>query len=396
VTARGAGAMGSDASTIMRLLRTDELLRAGLPRPDGAPSPKWMRRAMRNGWVLLPRLARVARRDLQALERAASSSPLLEVGMAEPPRLLGIFRRKPEPAARWVDDEGLEALLADDPMGLASAVEACPMIASWLSPSVIEARRRGFELEARALPGSHRILAPARSREELLHRADPSLSDLYAREYMAQSVRRRPPSTPLRFSEGYPARDLPSAIRLLVSVRAPEVAERLRSGTLASWFRDEAGDDELAAVIDAAAHSARDRGEDDEDARARLLQYLRRTAAGADLERGLVEHMAEGLRSRDSARVAQTAEALLLLDPDLAASELAQALFETDPACRGHVVSALGETGSPRAVDALERLGRAATRAEDREGALAALRRLSAEGASGPVASAALERLGTR
>ncbi len=390
------GARDADAATIMCLLRTDELVRAGMPRPKGAPSQKWMRRAMRHGWVLLPRLAKVAGRDLGALEEAAASSPLLEVGMAEPPRLLGIFRRRPEPAARWVEDEDLYALLDEDPAALASAVEACPMIASWVCPLVIEARRRAFELEVRALPGSHRILAPARSREELLQRANPALADLYAREFLAQSVRRRPPSAPLRFTEGYPARDLPSAMRLLVSVRASEVAERLRSGALAAWFREEAGEDELAAVIDAAAHAAVERAEDDDDARARLLQYLRRTASGADLERGLVEHMAEGLRSRDVARVSQTADALLLLDPDLAAAELAQALFETDPACRGHVVSALGETGSPRAVDALERLGRAATRAEDREGALAALRRLSREGASGPVASAALDRLGAR
>ena len=52
-----------------------------------------------------------------------------------------------------------------------------------------------------------------------------------------------------------------------------------------------------------------------------------------------------------------------------------------------------GEAPAARAVDSLERLAHAGTRAEDREGALASLRRLAREGAAAPVAMAALERL---
>jgi HEAT repeat protein len=104
--------------------------------------------------------------------------------------------------------------------------------------------------------------------------------------------------------------------------------------------------------------------------------------------------MAEALRSRDGALVEATAQALLLLDSDLAASELSAALFETEVAGRPAVLEALGETGSPRAVAALERLAKAATVDEDREGALAALRKLASEGAASDVATAALERLG--
>ena len=114
---------------------------------------------------------------------------------------------------------------------------------------------------------------------------------------------------------------------------------------------------------------------------------------GADLERGLIEPMAEALRSRDGTLVANTAEALLLLDADLAATELSSALFETEVAGRAAVLKALGETGSPRAVSALERLAQAATRMEDKEGALAALRSLAREGAAKDVALAALARL---
>ena len=104
--------------------------------------------------------------------------------------------------------------------------------------------------------------------------------------------------------------------------------------------------------------------------------------------------MAEALRSRDGALVASTAEALLLLDADLAASELSAALFETEVAGRAAVLEALGETGSPRAVAALERLAQAATLTEDRDGALKSLRKLASDGAAQDVAAAALERLG--
>jgi hypothetical protein len=224
-------------------------------------------------------------------------------------------------------------------------------------------------------------------------RADRSLVERYALEDAGSERRRRPPKTPLRFSDGYPAKDLSTAIRLLVTAPAAEVAERMGNGTLASWFRDEAGEADLAAVVDAAAHAAMERGADRNETRAILLRYVRRTPVGADLERGLIEPMAEALRSRDGALVASTAQALLLLDADLAAAELASALFETEVSGRPHVIDALGETGSPRAVNALERLAMAATRREDKEGALSALRKLSEVGMASNVANAALARL---
>jgi hypothetical protein len=223
---------------------------------------------------------------------------------------------------------------------------------------------------------------------------DPALVERYAHEETGTEGRRRTPKSPLKFSDGYPAKDLSSAIRLLVTADASEVADRMRSGTLAAWFREEAVEADLAAVVDAASYAARDRGAGDEETRALMLQYIRRTPIGADLERGLIEPMAEALRSRDGALVASTAEALLLLDSDLAAAELASALFETEVAGRPHVIAALGETGSPRAVSALERLAKAATRGEDREGALQALRRLGSGGGAQEVAEAALQRLG--
>ncbi len=225
-------------------------------------------------------------------------------------------------------------------------------------------------------------------------RVDRSLLERYALEAAGREHRRRPPRSPLKFSDGYPAQDLSSAIRLLVTAKAQEVADRMRNGTLAAWFRDEAGEVDLAAVVDAAAHAATERGASDEETRALLLRYIRRTPVGADLERGLIEPMAEALRSRDGALVASNAEALLLLDADLAAAELSSALFETEVTGRAAVISAMGETGSPRAVAALEQLAHAATRDEDREGALAALRKLASEGAAQDVARAALERLG--
>jgi hypothetical protein len=237
-------------------------------------------------------------------------------------------------------------------------------------------------------------MPPTPSREALLMRVDRSLVERYALEETGEEHRRRPPKTPLRFTDGYPAKDLSSAIRLLVTADAGEVADRMRNGTLAAWFRDEAGETDLAAVVEAATHTASERGVDDEETRALLLRYIRRTPIGSDLERGLIEPMAEALRSRDGALVAATAEALLLLDADLAASELSSALFETEVAGRPAVLEALGETGSPRAVAALERLAQAATLEEDRQGALAALRKLASEGAAQDVATAALERLG--
>ena len=384
----------SGAAVVISLLRMQELLEAGLPRPDDAPPARWSRKAVHRGWVLLPRLAALMGGDAAALERAAAASPLLRVGTAEPPRFLGIFRRRPVRAATWEDGAKVSARVMEGPLGVAPAVLVHPASLSSFCLAFIMARGMTLLLEPEEPPEAQRIVVPVRSRESLLQRIDPALVDLYAREDLAVARKRRAPETPLRFSEGYPARDLPSAVRLRVSARAASVAERLRSGALAQWFREEAGEAELAAVIDAAAHAAQDRGEGDEAARARLLQYIRRTAAGVELEHQLVEPLAEGLRSRDVARVSQSAQALLLLDPDLAASELSQALFETDPSCRAPVVEALGATASPRAVDSLERLAQAGTRAEDREGALASLRRLAGEGSAAPVAAVALERLG--
>jgi hypothetical protein len=378
---------------IVALLRAHELAAHGRPVPAGVPQPRKLPKVARKGWLLLPRAARLLRTDLASLEAAARSTPALELGMAEPPRLFGIFRRRPERAVRWAAADALQAAFKADPAKAAAAVTAHPALAARLVAMATASRGSLMPGEVRPLPEPQRILSPARSRESLLQQVDPNLTDVYAREDLAQGRRRRPPSSPLKFSDGYPARDLSSAMRLLVTARASEVADRLRSGLLAQWFREEAGEDEMAAVIDAVVHVVQERGEGDEAARARLLQYLRRTAVGADLERDLVEPMAESLRSRDSARVAASAQALLLLDSDLAAAELASALFETDPACRAPVVAALGETGSPRAVDALERLAKASTRAEDREAAAASLKRLAEEGVAMEIARAAIERL---
>jgi hypothetical protein len=288
----------------------------------------------------------------------------------------------------------LEEHLRSDPVTTAMAARGHAALAGRLVPVATKVRGSSVPGDIRDLPQSQRYIPPTPTREALLSRVDRTLVERYALDEAGTERRRRPPRSPLRFSDGYPAKDLSSAMRLLVTTKAEEVADRMGTGTLAAWFREEAGEVDLAAVVDAAAHAARDRGTSPIEARALLLQYIRRTPIGADLERGLIEPMAEALRSRDGALVASTAAALLLLDPDLAAAELAAALFETEVAGRPHVIAALGVTGSPMAVSALERLAQAATRGEDRGGALRALRNLSGEGAARDVAAAALVRLG--
>ncbi len=376
------------------LLQAVDLRRAGQPLPDGAPDPRALDRAFHKGWLILSRASKLVGTDPAALARASRECALIQVANAEPPRLLGLIRRKPEPAARWTPDAELEAAFHRDPVSLAKCATGHQALATRVLPLASATRSGSVPGKLRRPPKGQRYMPPTPSREALLNRVDRSLVERYAHEEAGGEHRRRPPRSPLRFSDGHPAKDLSSAMRLLVSADADEVADRMRNGTLAAWFREEAGETDLAAVVDAAAHAASERRSDSEEARALLLRYIRRTPIGADLERGLVEPMVEALRSRDGALVAATAEALLLLDSDLAASELSAALFETEVTGRPAVLEALGETGSPRAVAALERLAKAATREEDREGALAALRHLASEGAARDVATAALERLG--
>jgi hypothetical protein len=385
---------GTTAGRVAALLQATELVKAGRPLPPDLPSPKRLAKMTRGGWLMLSRAAKVIGTDAGTLEESARASPLFEVANAEPPRLLGIFRLRPEPSVRWSTVDVLERRLGSDPVAVATTGREHTALAGRIVPVATKARGRSFPGQIRDPPQSQRYMPPTPSREALLTRVDRSLVERYALDEAGSERRRRPPRSPLRFSDGYPAKDLSSALRLLVTVDAAEVADRMRSGTLASWFRDEAGDVDLGAIVDAAAHTSTDRNATDSEARAILLQYIRRTPMGADLERGLIEPMAEALRSRDGALVASTAEALLLLDSDLAAAELASALFETEVAGRPHVIAALGETGSPRAVSALERLAKAATLGEDREAALRALRNLSVAGSARDVASSALARLG--
>jgi hypothetical protein len=358
------------------------------------PAPKRLAKLSRDGWLILSLAAKATGIDATALKEAAEGCSVLEVADAEPPRLFGLFRRRPEPAVRWASDEEVEKAFREDPLATTRGALGHPALVARIASASATVRSRSVPGKLRRPPKSQRYLPPTPSREALLNKVDRGLVEMYAQEEAAQERRRRPPKSPLKFSDGYPAKDLSSAIRLLVSAPAAEVADRMRTGTLAGWFREEAGEADLAAVVEAAAHAARERRADDLETRALLLRYIRRTPVGADLERGLIEPMAEALRSRDGALVASTAEALLLLDADLAASELASALFETEVAGRAAVLEALGETGSPRAVNALERLAKAATRKEDREGALSALRKLASVGSAKDVAGAALERLG--
>ncbi|UCC94114.1 MAG: hypothetical protein JSW25_05490 [Thermoplasmata archaeon] len=376
------------------LLQATDLAREGRPMPDGAPPRSRLAKLSNKGWMILSKAAKELGVEASTLERAAKGCAVIQVAPAEPPRLLGIFKRKPEPAARWTPGGELEAKFHDDPVAMAECAKGHQVLAARVAPIAAKVRSRSVPGKLRRPPKSQRYVPPTPTREALLMRVDRSLVARYAQEEAGEERRRRPPRSPLRFSDGYPAKDLSSAIRLLVTADAGEVADRMRNGTLAEWFRDEAGETDLAAVVDAATHTARERRASDEETRALLLRYIRRTPIGSDLERGLIEPMAEALRSRDGALVASTAQALLLLDSDLAASELSSALFETEVAGRPAVLEALGETGSPRAVAALERLAQAATLEEDREGALAALRKLASEGTSQDVASAALERLG--
>lgn len=384
---------GPDAG-LARLLQAVDMSKAGITLPKEAPSTKQLSKMHHEGWLILSRAAKGLGTDVTSLQRSAEASPVLESAMAEPPRLFGLFKRKPEPAVRWKAREAMEGPFRDDPVTMAKEVQGHRTLTDRIVPIASEVRSRSVPGKLRRPPSGQRYIPPTPSREALLMRVDRSLVERYALEAAGLEHRRRPPRSPLKFTDGHPAQDLSSAIRLLVRVKASEVADRMRNGTLAAWFRDEAGEVDLAAVVDAASHAATDRGASDDEARALLLSYIRRTPVGADLERGLIEPMAEALRSRDGALVASTAEALLLLDSDMAAAELSSALFETEVTGRAAVISAMGETGSPRAVAALEQLAHAATRDEDREGALAALRQLAREGAAQDVAMAALERLG--
>jgi hypothetical protein len=379
---------------VASLLQANDIVRAGRTPPAGSLSPKRLAKMTMGDWLILSRAGKVLGREASILREGAADCSVLEVAEAEPPRLFGLFRLKAEPAVRWTPVEQLEGTFRDGPVDTAECTRGHPALAARLVPMATEIRSRVFPGKLRRPPRSQRYIPPTPTREALLLTVDRSLVERYALEEEAADRKRRPPRSPLKFSDGYPAKDLSSAIRLLVTARAAEVADRMRNGTLAGWFREEAGEVDLAAVVDAATHTARDRGVDDDETRAILLRYIRRTPVGADLERGLIEPMAEALRSRDGALVASTAQALLLLDADMAAAELASALFETEVAGRPHVISALGETGSPRGVNALERLAKAATRSQDRDAAIQALSLLATEGAAKDVATAALKRLG--
>ena len=361
--------------------------------PEGSASKAKLVKLSNQGWLILSKAAKEVGTDATTLTRSAKECPVIQVANAEPPRLLGIFKRKPEPAARWTPLKELEAKFHDDPVGLAKCSRGHQALADRVATIATTVRSRSVPGKLRKPPKSQRYVPPLVTREALLMRVDRTLVERYAVEEAGEDRKRRPPKSPLKFSDGYPANDLSSAIRLLVTADPAEVADRMRNGTLAAWLREEAGETDLAAVVDAATHTAAERRVNDEETRALLLRYIRRTPIGSDLERGLIEPMAEALRSRDGALVGSTAQALLLLDADLAASELSAALFETEVSGRAAVLEALGETGSPRAVAALERLAKAATLSEDKEGALAALRMLASEGAAKDVASAALQRL---
>jgi hypothetical protein len=379
---------------LAQLLQATDLAAEGRPVPKGMPSGGRLAKLSHKGWLILSKAAKELGIDATTLTRSATDCPVIQVADAEPPRLLGIFRRKAEPAARWTPRKELEAMFHADPVSVAESARGHQALADRVAVIAITVRSRSVPGKLRRPPKSQRYVPPMATREALLMRVDRNLVERYAVEEAGEERKRRPPKSPLKFSDGYPAKDLSSVIRLLVTADPGEVADRMRNGTLAAWLRDEAGETDLAAVVDAATHAATERGADDDETRALLLRYIRRTPIGSDLERGLIEPMAEALRSRDGALVEATAQALLLLDSDLAASELSAALFETEVAGRPAVLEALGETGSPRAVAALERLAKAATVDEDREGALAALRKLASEGAASDVATAALERLG--
>jgi len=376
------------------LLQAADLAREGRPLPKGAPSKNTLAKLSNQGWLIISKAAKEVGTDSATLSRSARECQVIQVANAEPPRLLGIFKRKPEPAARWTPVKELEARFHEDPVALATCSRGHQVLADRVASIATTVRSRSVPGKLRRPPKSQRYVPPMATREALLMRVDRTLVERYALEEAGEERKRRPPKSPLKFSDGYPANDLSSAIRLLVTADPSEVADRMRNGTLAAWLREEAGETDLAAVVDAATHTAAERRVNDEETRALLLRYIRRTPIGTDLERGLIEPMAEALRSRDGALVASTAQALLLLDADLAASELSAALFETEVAGRAAVLEALGETGSPRAVSALERLAKAATLTEDREGALAALNKLASEGAAQDVAGAALDRLG--
>jgi hypothetical protein len=376
------------------LLQAADLDREGRPLPRGATKKSRLAKLSFKGWLILSRAAKELGTDPATLGKALAGCPVIQVAKAEPPRLLGIFRRRPEPSARWTPIEELKAMFHKDPVALAECARGHQVLADRVALIASTVRSRSVPGKLRKPPKSQRYLPPMPTREALLMKVDRTLVERYAQEEAGLERRRRPPKSPLKFSDGHPAKDLSSAIRLLVTASPGEVADRMMNGTLAAWFREEAGETDLAAVVDAATHTATERRTKPVETRALLLRYIRRTPIGLDLERGLIEPMAEALRSRDGALVSSTAEALLLLDADLAASELSSALFETEVSGRPAVLNALGETGSPRAVTALERLAQAATLEEDRDGALAALRKLASEGAAQDVAVAALERLG--
>jgi hypothetical protein len=190
------GRGGDQVARVAMLLQASDLARAGRPLPGGSPSQKQLGRMVHGEWLILSRAAKHLGTDAASLERQARTSPVLQVGRAEPPRLFGLFKRKAEPSVRWASRKDLAGSFDEDPVTLAEGARAHQALAVRVLPRASEVRSRSVPGKLRRPSGGHRYMPPTPSREALLMRADRSLVERYAMEETAWRGGADPPGPP--------------------------------------------------------------------------------------------------------------------------------------------------------------------------------------------------------
>jgi hypothetical protein len=194
------------------LLQAADLVREGQDLPRGTPTKARLAKLSHRGWMIVSKAAKEVGTDATTLTGAARDCAAIQVADVEPPRLLGIFRRKPEPGVRWTPRVELEAMFHADPVAVAEGTRAHQALAGRVSSIAGSLRSRSVPGKLRKPPKSQRYVPSTPTREALLKRVDGSLVERYAMDEAGEERRRRPPRSPLKFSDGYPAKDLSSAV----------------------------------------------------------------------------------------------------------------------------------------------------------------------------------------